>query len=60
MTAKSISSFLNVKAREKTSYVKPYENQQRESSSNKGGWDGILFHAEKDMKCYFAELGVKI
>ena len=40
--------------------MKPYENQQRESSIGKGGWDGILFHEEKNMKCCFAELGAKM
>ena len=35
------------------------KNQQGESSSNKGGWDGILFQEEKNMKCYFAERGAK-
>ena len=59
MTAKSIRSFLKFK-QEKKPYIKPWENQQRESSSDKGGWDGILFHEEKNMKCYFAELGAKI
>ena len=30
------------------------------SERDKGGWDEILFHEEKNMKCSFAELGAKI
>ena len=59
MTAKSIRNFFNL-SKERKSYIKPYENKQKESSSDKGGWDGILFHEKKNMKCCFADLGAKI
>ena len=59
MTAKRLRNVLNLSKR-KEIICKTLDNQQRESSSDKLEWDGILFHEEKNMKWCFAELGAKI